>query len=82
LRPKIGGKLTRGGEKSKERKRKKQSGAEEEKCCQTPPTNAKSLRYEPCLSPPVLKVLKSKGRRKLWMHGLGTLLQLLWKELS
>ena len=54
-------------------------GAEGEKCCQTPPKNAKSVRYEPCLSPP--KILKSKGRRiKIWMHGLGTLPQLLWKR--
>jgi hypothetical protein len=40
------------------------------------------VRYEPCPSPPVLKAFKPKGRRKLWMHGLGILLQLLRKELS
>jgi len=71
-----------GGENQKRGRGRSKSEEEGEKCCQTRPKNTKSMRYEPCPSPPVLKALQPKGRRKLWMHGLGTLLQLLWKELS
>jgi len=47
------------------REREKGEFSEREKCCQTRPKNTKSVRYEPCLSPPVLKALKPKGGRKL-----------------
>jgi len=82
MRDKIDGKLIGGRENQKRGKGRSKSGAEGEKCCQTRPKNTKSMRYEPRPSPPVLKALKPKGRRKLWMHGLETLLHLLWKELN
>jgi hypothetical protein len=69
--------LTGGGETK--RKKEEEANREQKECCQTCPKNTKFMRYEPCPSPPVLKAFKSKGR---WIHGLGTLLQLLWKELN